>query len=112
MKDEAYKKLEEKYKKKCLKISKLDKEIERLTARIDFLEDPENYDNMQARHYRYLNASLGEHCYRINYKCSNKAGGINNYYENIEACHRVVAYCQIKRKNYANFELISIEQLY
>lgn len=112
MKDEAYKKLQEKYKRKCKKLTEANAQNEMLHARIDELEDPGNYHRIQARHFIELSSALGYHLYRTNYTATSISGGIKNEHENISACHPSVACYILKQRCYADLNIISIEKVY
>lgn len=110
MKDEKYKELEEKYKKKCARVSDLLKQIKHFQERIDRANNHDSYAWKHVNKFRCIEETLGKNYYKVFYKARTKGGAIMSFDETVYCCHPRVAVWEIEQKNYTDFEFTSVEK--
>ncbi len=115
MTDEKYQKLEEKYKKKCIRVSDLLKNIVRMEGEYKFIDERRDYWRNRANAAEDKSLLLEEvfpkNYYKIYFKAESENNGIIESWEIFFCAHPRIAVLGIEAKKYVNFKLISIEKM-
>jgi hypothetical protein len=115
MTDEKYQQLEEKYNKKCVRVSELLKKYKNLESRCDETSawgrrcrgEVDKYENK----CNIFESILEKNYYKVTFYAKTVAGLKIEVSEIIFSCHPRIAVLELEQKEYVNFELISIEKM-